>query len=403
MAFVWYHKTKEILKSRIPYTVTQGDFNNIVVTTGELLAEKFVRITAPGEDLKSLGIFEITVAKLLPEGTMIDSGMVVAEIDQSKILEKLTEAEKSLSNAQNEFRSIKLDTSADLSSLRDQIINHGYTIEELKTTLEQSKYESPAVIKQAENSLDKAKRELAQALKNYAFKKQKAIATVFQKSMDVQRFLTMCDKLNSILKNLVIRSQTHGMLVYFRGQNGKLIEAGSTFQLWADPIIATIPDFGSMISNTYINEVDISKVKRGQLVKVGIDAFPDKTYDGKVVYIANIGEQLPNSDAKVFNVKIKINHPDSILRPGMTTSNQIISSSIKNVVFIPLDALQKVKEVSYVYKNNGLFATKQPVVTGDYNDNYIIIKKGLKPDDVIYLSAPDEKEMQDNFEKKDSL
>ena len=61
-----------------------------------------------------------------------------------------------------------------------------------------------------------------------------------------------------------------------------------------------------MISKTYVNEIDVSKVKAGQKVEIIVDAFPERSYTGTVTSVANIGEQLPNADAKVFEVLIKV-------------------------------------------------------------------------------------------------
>lgn len=373
-------------KSRIPYILTKGVFEDAVISTGELSSETFIKIQAPAEELRANGIYEISIASLLSEGTIIDSGTVVAELDQSKILEKLDDNEKLLQNAENEYQNTKLDTSMDLSSVRDQILNNKYNVEELNLALIQSKYESPAVIKQAENNLEKAKRELNQAIKNYDLKIQKSAGTVFQKTLEVQKYKNKKKKILELEKKLIISSPSHGMLVYYKGIDGKLIQTGSVIQLWRDGIVATIPNFSSMISSTYINEIEISKVKKGQTVKIGIDAFPDKSFLGKVVYIANIGEQLPNSDAKVFNVQIKLNNTDSVLRPGMTTSNKIIITSLNNVLLLPIEAVHSKRDINYVYIHKGLFAFKRKVELGNYNESYYVVKKGLKVGDEVYLS-----------------
>ena len=73
-----------------------------------------------------------------------------------------------------------------------------------------------------------------------------------------------------------------------------------------DRVVATLPDLTSMLSKTYVNEIDVSKMKTGQKVDITIDAFPEKKYNGTVIYVANIGEKLTNSNDKVFEVQIKI-------------------------------------------------------------------------------------------------
>jgi hypothetical protein len=140
-----------------------------------------------------------------------------------------------------------------------------------------------------------------------------------------------------------------------------------------------------MQSKTYVNEIDISKIKKNQKVRVGIDAFPDKSYTGVVTDVANIGEQLKNTDAKVFEVVVKVNESDPILRPAMTTSNQIITTTYADTLYLPIEALFGADTLIYVYRTNG---TRQVVVTGDMNENYATVVAGLKEGDEVFLSQP---------------
>ena len=121
-----------------------------------------------------------------------------------------------------------------------------------------------------------------------------------------------------------------------------------------------------------------------------VDAFPEKSYTGMVTSVANIGEQLPNADAKVFEVLIEVDGSDPILRPSMTTGNKIITKTIDDVTFIPLESVQAgADSIPFVYLKNG---TKQVVVLGESNENNVVIEQGLKPGVQIYLSTPENPE-----------
>jgi hypothetical protein len=163
---------------------------------------------------------------------------------------------------------------------------------------------------------------------------------------------------------------------------------GSSISPW-DPTIATLPDLSVMESKTYVNEIDISKIKKEQAVRVGVDAFPEKQYTGMITEVSNVGEQLKNADAKVFEVIVRVHESDPILRPSMTTSNKIITASFDNVLYVPLEALFGTDTMVYVYRANGV---KQVVVPGEINDNFRIIEQGLQEGDEIYLSLPKDAE-----------
>jgi hypothetical protein len=176
------------------------------------------------------------------------------------------------------------------------------------------------------------------------------------------------------------------MVIYKRDRTNAKRKVGSSISPF-DNVVATLPDMSSMISKTYVNEIDVSKVKAGQKVNLLVDAFPEKSYTGTVLTVANIGEQLPNADAKVFEVVIKLNESDPILRPSMTTGNQIITQTIENVTYVPLECIQLgADSIPFVYTKKG---NKQIIVTGEENENNVVIEQGLEAGDVIYLSTPE--------------
>ena len=373
-------------KSRVTDRAYKGKLEVTVMASGELVTEKFKSINAPVDELRQHEIWEVSIAYLIPEGTVVDSGDIVAELDRTKITEKLNEIEKTIQLNQEDLESSKLDTSIELSAIRDELQNSLYNIEEMKFTLEQSKYESPAVIKQAKNQLEKAEREYDQSLKNQKLKTKKAESTINQQKWEIQQLIEKRNSILNLMGRFTILSPGKGMIGYYKGRDGQKIEAGSTIQMWSSPIIATLPNFTSMNSNVYVNEIDISKIKNGQKVRVNVDAFPDKSFKGTITFIANIGEQLPSSDAKVFNVIVKLNETDPVLKPGMTTNNTIYTSVFDNVVYVPIEAVYFNETDTFVYKTNGLNKTKQKVKVGEFNDNYIVINEGLKENDKIILS-----------------
>ncbi|MEM9897040.1 MAG: HlyD family secretion protein, partial [Bacteroidota bacterium] len=137
-----------------------------------------------------------------------------------------------------------------------------------------------------------------------------------------------------------------------------------------------------------INEVDIRKVKRGQEVEIGFDAFPDKSLRGRIIKVANVGESRPNSDAKVFEVLVEVFGTDPLLKPGMTTSNRILTNTYEETLFVPLESLHsQYDSITYVFKKDGVSTVKQEVMLGDANAEYVQITGGLTEGDKISLSS----------------
>jgi multidrug efflux pump subunit AcrA (membrane-fusion protein) len=151
-------------------------------------------------------------------------------------------------------------------------------------------------------------------------------------------------------------------------------------------VVAELPDLSKMRSKTYVNEVDISKVEKGQEVEISVDAFPDNSYNGVVESVANIGQQMNNSNAKVFEVMIDLKDNDSILRPAMTTKNKIITDVFEQVVYVPIEAIHYSDFLTYVVTSD---KKRKEVSLGKSNENHIIIEEGLDPEDEIYLLPPE--------------
>jgi hypothetical protein len=143
-----------------------------------------------------------------------------------------------------------------------------------------------------------------------------------------------------------------------------------------------------MESVTYVNEIDERKLAIGQPATLTLDADPSRKFKGTVTQVANSGEQRPNSNAKVFEVVVNVEHPDTTLRPGMTTGNSVQTYTAKDVLHVPLEAVLTEQGIPFVYRRVGGKVTKQEVERGAMNDEEVIIERGLEANDEVLLSAP---------------
>ncbi len=368
--------------------VRQGDFEVVVTTTGELQAEVSTDIKGPeGLASRNMRFGSIKISDLVPEGTEVKAGDYVAALDRSSVDNTLKDELDRLESYQTDLLKKQLDTTITLGNLRVDLLNLKFNMEEAEITLEQSKYEPPTTIRQARITLDKAQRSYEQSLSNYDLKVRQARADIRDTELQVAKQQRKVAEMQEIIQKFVITAPSDGMVIYKREWGGAKRKVGSEISPW-DPVVATLPDLTSMISKTYVNEIDVSKVKAGQRVRLTVDAFPEKTYTGVVLSVANIGEQLPNTDAKVFEVITKIDGSDPILRPSMTTGNQIITKTFTDVKYIPLETVFATADsIPFVYMKDG---SRQVVVLGESNENDIIVEQGLEKGQKLYLSIPED-------------
>lgn len=370
-------------------TVEKGDFEIVVAITGELRAKNSTEIRAPSE-LRSRNVRfrSIKIQDLIPEGTVVDSGDWVATLDRTEVDNELKDIFDEIEQLEARHLRTQLDTTIQLRQLRDDLINMKFNMEEMEIALEQSKFEPPATIRQAQINLDKAQRAYEQAQTNYTLKVEQAKASMTEVLINLEKSRRRGMDIENIMKNFDIKAPAPGMVIYKRDWSGQKRTIGSDVSTY-DLVVAELPDLTTMTSRTYVNEIDVSKLRPGQKVRIGVDAFPDKNYTGVIAEVANIGEQLPNTDAKVFEVIIEVNEKDNILKPSMTTSNQIVTHRIEDVLYIPLEAVHTNDSLTFVYKKNGV---RQIVLLGAANENNIIVEKGLDAGDELYLSVPSEPE-----------
>jgi len=364
-----------------------GRFEIAISTTGELIAENSVDIKAPeimqGRDVRSSNI---KITDLITEGTVVKEGDYIATLDRTEFDNSLKDSRERLATFYANLEMAILDTAVTMTNIRDQIANQIHTVEEAGITLRNSKFEPPTTIRQAEINLEKQKRNLEQLRRSYTLRKAQTASTIRTQKMWVSRIEKRINDYEEVLEGFVIKSPSHGMVIYMRDRFGTKRKVGSMINPM-DRVIATIPDLTSMISKAYVSEVEVSKVEPGQTVSITVDAFPAKTFTGTVFTIGNIGEKLSNSDSKVFEVQIKIAGSDPDLRPSMTTNNKIMIKMLDNVTFVPNDCVHTgTDSIPVVYTKNGL---KQVVVLGESNNKETVIEEGLKPGTSLYLQIPE--------------
>jgi multidrug efflux pump subunit AcrA (membrane-fusion protein) len=389
--------------------VKKGTFEITVTASGELIPEKSIDIKGPdfaassGDDHGGGGnqargggghgsemrIMDLKIQDIVPEGTIVKKGDYVAQLDRTSYDNTLKDEYTNLQTLQQNLEMKILDTTVTLTSLRDQIKNQSYTVEDAQITLEQSKYEPPATIHMCEVNLDKAKRALEQLRKTYKLRMAQTLTEINTTKLALEKRQKLVSDIQTYLSKFTITAPAEGMVTYKKDRGGSKRKTGSSINPF-DMVIATLPDLSTMISKIYVSEIEVARVEKGQKVNISIDALPSKSYNGKVISIANIGETLPNSDAKMFETQIMIDGTDPVLRPGMTTSNKVIIKTVDDAVFIPTECIQTGPDsIPFVYMRN---RSKHVLLLGDSNDKNTIVEKGLEAGVSVYVTTPENPE-----------
>lgn len=398
-------------KMSVFYEVTQGAFEITVENAGDLKAERTTDIKGPtlsnnqeqgggpggpggpggfgggGRGGGMMRMSNLTIQDLVPEGTIVKKGDYVAQLDRTSFQNTLKEAQEELANLENQLEIAILDTALSLSDLRDAIVSQQYAIEEAEIKVEMVQYEAPATIRQRKAELDKQLRSMEQTMAQYELKQKKILINIEQTRQKVENQQLYIAQLEQYIRDFTITAPADGMVLYKENMLGTKIKTGSSINSFEN-IVATLPDLTSMISTTYVSEVDVIKVELGQTVNITVDAVLNKAYTGKVISVANVGETLGNSDTKMFEVQIRLDGTDLNLKPAMTTWNKILIKSYQDAVSVPLDCVYASTDgTQFVYKKN---RTRQVVSLGEMNDKSYLVKDGLKAGTMIYIIPPED-------------
>jgi HlyD family secretion protein len=122
-------------------------------------------------------------------------------------------------------------------------------------------------------------------------------------------------------------------------------------------VMFTVADLKSLIIRVNLNEVDIAKVRVGQPVRVTLDAYPQKIFDGKVRFVAPAAKLVDK--IKVFEIEVALAQLDPAFRTGMSANVEILGDKRASALSIPLEALQRRDGQTVVYRLKPSLAPKQ--------------------------------------------
>ena len=179
----------------------------------------------------------------------------------------------------------------------------------------------------------------------------------------------------------------YGIVTSITKEEGEMAVGG----MFNPGVLMTIADLSRMEVEVDVNENDVVNIIVGDTTEIEIDAYPDTMFYGVVSEIAHTAQSLNmGSQQQVTNFKVKVRMitvPDKI-RPGMSSTVNILTETIKNTISIPIQALtsrpENFKDVQDPIKNNK---------KNKWNDSDDISFKKIKPIDVVFT-------LKDEFEDK---
>lgn len=204
--------------------------------------------------------------------------------------------------------------------------------------------------------------------------------------------------INEQIELATILATNPGLVVYgasdqnsqrFRGSSQEAIQEGATVRE-RQPIL-TIPDMRAMAVKVNIHESAVQRVAVGQTVRVLIDAFPDEELTGvvsKVAVVADSANAFMNPDLKVYPTTVTIDGTHEWLRPGMSSEIEILIERLKDVVYVPVQAVTYFDDKRVVYVANGGRPERREIEVGTFSESFIEVVSGLREGEEVLLLPP---------------
>ena len=187
-------------------------------------------------------------------------------------------------------------------------------------------------------------------------------------------------KTEAIISQKLVRAPFDGELGVRKVEVGQYLTAGTQ--------IVSLTDLDQLYANFTVTEKDSGNLKVGQIVRIAVDAYPGRKFEGK---ISTIEPQIA-TDTRNIRVQATIANPDHILKPGMFTTTTVVLPDKPPVITVPETAVDYTLYGNSVYlitekkEDDGktsLTVARTFVQTGNRINGRAEILKGLKPGDRV--------------------
>jgi len=229
---------------------------------------------------------------------------------------------------------------------------------------------SDSQLKQAQSTLEQARSQLARLVSPSASDLQSAQANVDQAR-------AARDLAQAQLDNAIIRAPFDGIVTHVDFDLGSFVPAGR--------VLLGVADTSALQVDLNIDETDISRVKVGQGVSIGLDAYPDATIEASVTEVAATATTIQGVVNYVVTVSLKPG--DVPVKIGMTANANIVVANKDNVLLVPNRAVRAANNKRFVTVQKAPGQTQEvEVQLGLANDQETEVLSGLSEGDQVVTS-----------------
>lgn len=364
-------------------TVTKRDFSRTTRLSGTVEAVESTTIPAPR--LKGPGNTSLVITKLIRPGAAVRKGDPIVEFDRQTQLAAALDSRAELNDLEQQIR--KREAAERAARLKDEgeILLAESSLSRAK--LEMLKNEMIPKIQAEKNhqALEQAEATLKELRATFDLKRKAADADLQILKIRRDRAENAMLQAESNAERMAVRAPIDGMAVIrtmWKTETMSEIQEGE--EVRAGVPVLDIVNPARMRVRARVNQADINDLRVDQKVRVGLDAYPDLAFEGRIAQISPValGSTL-SPKIRVYVVLIDINGAHPNLMPDLTASLDVELSRTPGAIVIPRDALGHAAERVYVRVQRGSAFQDQDVTLGPLSATEAVITSGLNEGAVI--------------------
>lgn len=359
------------------FTVARRDFVRSVRLNGTVEAVQATTISVPrlaGQNTPSL-----VVTRLIRAGASVKPGDLLVEFDRQDQLKNALDRRVELSDLEQQIR--KKDAEERAARAKDESELKQAESQEGRARLELVKNEFLPKIQAEKNQqgLEEAIAKLAQLKKTFDLKRKAAEADLHILQIRRDRAENAMKQAESNAEKMAVLSPIGGMAVVrsiYKSNTMAEIQEGEEVRSGMPVVNVVNPSM--MRVRSKVNQADINDLKVGQSVRMGLDAYPSLSFNGRVSQISPLAVRSTLS-AKVRTfitlINVEGSHPN--LMPDLTASLNVELARVTRALVVPRDSIRYDGDKAFVRVRSGSRFEDRAVTVADLSAHEAVISSGL--------------------------
>ncbi len=365
------------------YTVERKDFVRSVRIHGIVEAVQSHMIAAPR--LSGQGLGSLVITKLVRGGSAVKRGDLLVEFDRQAQLKNVLDKQAEYRDLLEQIKKKQAEQATARAADETELKAAENAVQTAELEVKKNEIISQIDAEKNQENLDEARARFAQLRETFDLKRRAARAELRILEIQRDRSRTAMRWSQKNTEKMLIRSSMDGVAVVntiwksgtmSEVQEGDEIRAGLPFMQVVDP--------SRMQVRSRINQADIRDLQLGEAVKIGLDAYPELTFPGRVDGIAAVGQTSGFSQrVHSFTAVFAIEGADPKLLPDLSAAVDVELKREKNVLVVPRDAVVSDDGHTYLMTQSGGSFAKHEVQLGAANDLEQVIVSGVEKGAVV--------------------